>query len=229
MTQALHTLLDHAERQRNEALALLLQAEEQVRRLQLQAQQLNAYRDDYRQRQPGRGGNSVSIELLRSHHEFMQRLQQAMDQQQGQQQAAEARLATRRSELLALETRVASVRKLMERRGQEALRRARQPCRPTAPTASAAPGLPAPTWRRWRTERWASAPAAPFQPFLSLPFSFEPLKECHEQQQPCTHRTEPRQPGFGTGAREQPICFWPRRRRRFRAHAGPGQPQPQPR
>jgi flagellar FliJ protein len=124
MTQALHTLLDHAERQRNEALALLLQAEEQVRRLQLQAQQLNAYRDDYRQRQPGRGGNSVSIELLRSHHEFMQRLQQAMDQQQGQQQAAEARLATRRSELLALETRVASVRKLMERRGQEALRRA---------------------------------------------------------------------------------------------------------
>ena len=123
MTTALHTLLDHAERQRNEALGLLLQAEESARRLQQQALQLLAYRDEYRLRQPGKGGQSVAIELLRSHHEFMQRLEQALTQQQGQLEAAEIRAATRRAELLALETRVASVRKLLERRGHDERRR----------------------------------------------------------------------------------------------------------
>ncbi len=123
MTQALLTLLEHAEGLRNEALALLLQAEEATRRLQQQEMQLMAYRDEYRQRQPGLGGRSVSIELLRSHHEFMQRLEQALTQQAGQMTAAQNRLTTRRAELLALETRVASVRKLMERRSGEQRRR----------------------------------------------------------------------------------------------------------
>lgn len=124
MTQALHTLLEHAERQRNDAVRLLLQAEEQQRRLQQQGDQLNQYRDEYRQRQPGRGGVSVSIEVLRSHHEFMTRLDQALLQQQHHMQLAERRVAARRTELLALETRVASVRKLMERRSHEQQRRA---------------------------------------------------------------------------------------------------------
>ncbi len=123
MTQALHTLLEHAERLRNEALAALLQAEEAARRLQQQEMQLLAYRDEYRQRQPGLGGRSVSIELLRSHHEFMQRLEQALTQQQGQMTTTQNRLTTRRAELLALETRVASVRKLMDRRSGEQRRR----------------------------------------------------------------------------------------------------------
>jgi flagellar protein FliJ len=157
MTQALHTLLEHAERQRNEALALLLQAEEQARRLQLQAQQLNAYRDEYRQRQPGLGGHSVSIELLRSHHEFMRRLEQALDQQQGQIQHAESRLETRRSELLVLETRVASVRKLMERRGDENRRRTdRQDQRSTDEAA-----LQAHRAEGKRALPWASGEATP--------------------------------------------------------------------
>jgi flagellar FliJ protein len=124
MTQALNTLLEHAERQRNEALALLMQAEEVSRRLQQQSLQLMAYRDEYRLRQPGRGGSSVSIELLRSHHEFMQRLEQALQQQQGQMDLAQDRLTCRRAELVALETRVASVRKLMDRRSLDARRRA---------------------------------------------------------------------------------------------------------
>jgi flagellar FliJ protein len=123
MTTALHTLLEHSERERNQALGLLLHAEEQARRLQQQAEQLHTYRDEYRLRQPGLGGRSVSIELLRSHHEFMQRLEQALQQQKAQLLNAESRLASRRAELLALETRVASVRKLMERRTQDERRR----------------------------------------------------------------------------------------------------------
>ena len=123
MTTALHTLLEHAENQRNEALALLLQAEEGARRMQQQSLQLHSYRDEYRLRQPGRAGASVSIELLRRHHEFMQRLEQALDQQKGQLKASEERLAQRRNDLLALETRVASVRKLVARRSHEEDRR----------------------------------------------------------------------------------------------------------
>ena len=117
--QTLQTLLDHAERQRDAALAALLQAEDAARRLRLQAEQLQAYRDDYHERRPTRAGRSSPIELLRCHRDFMQRLDQAVQQQQVQLQGAEARVPPLRAALLAHETRVASVRKLIERRAQE--------------------------------------------------------------------------------------------------------------
>lgn len=120
MTAALHTLLEHAERERDEALAALLQTEDATRRMRVQAEQLLAYRDDYRQRHPAQGGRSASIELIRHHQNFMLRLEQALQQQQGQVQSAEARCVALRSALVALETRVASVRKLLDRRGQTA-------------------------------------------------------------------------------------------------------------
>ena len=120
MTAALHTLLQHAERQRDQALAALLQAEDAVRRHQLQADQLQGYRDEYRQRHPALGGRSASIEMLRCHEGFMQRLEQAMQQQQGQMQATHNRCASLRHALVAHETRVASVRKLLERRDDTA-------------------------------------------------------------------------------------------------------------
>jgi flagellar FliJ protein len=122
MTQALHTLLEHAERQRDESMATLAQAEEATRRLREQSEQLHTYRGEYRQRNPGLGGRSTSIDLLRCHQNFMQRLDQALAQLEGQLHAAESRALRLRSDLLAHETRVASVRKLLERRGGEAQR-----------------------------------------------------------------------------------------------------------
>jgi flagellar protein FliJ len=57
----------------------------------------------------------------------MARLDQAVQQQALQLKQAQSRVATRRSDLLALEVRVASVRKLLERRaGTQALSAARQ-------------------------------------------------------------------------------------------------------
>ncbi len=120
MTAALHTLLEHAERERDEAVSALLQAEEQQRRLLAQQEQLLAYRDDYRQRHPAQGGRSASIELIRCHQGFMQRLDQALQQQQRSVQQAEGRVEVMRQALVAQETRVASVRKLLERRGAQA-------------------------------------------------------------------------------------------------------------
>jgi flagellar protein FliJ len=119
LTQTLHTLLEHAERQRDEALAALLRAEDTLRRLELQAGQLQAYRGEYDDRGPARSGRPSPIELLHCHRDFMLRLDQAVLQQQGQLQGAAARLAQLRATLLARETRLAAVRKLIERRTQE--------------------------------------------------------------------------------------------------------------
>ncbi len=121
MTAALHTLLEHAERERDEVLSATLRADEHLRRLQGQEAQLRDYREDYRLRHPALGGRSISIELLRCHEGFMQRLDQALQQQQAQVQHAVHRGAQLRADLVAQETRVASVRKLLERRGAQAL------------------------------------------------------------------------------------------------------------
>lgn len=116
MTQSLKTLLEHAERQRDEGLLAVQQAESQEQALRTQAEQLQAYRAEYEARHPARSGRAAPIELLRCHLGFMQRLQQAQAQQQTQWQAAQVRLVQRRESLLALEIRVAAVRKLIERR-----------------------------------------------------------------------------------------------------------------
>lgn len=119
MTAALQTLLQHAERQRDEALGLLARAEDLAVRMNAQTQQLLAYRDDYRQRHPALGGRSASIELLRCHQGFMQRLDQAITQQRQQQRLADNGVVQQRAALLELQTRAAAVKKLIERRGQE--------------------------------------------------------------------------------------------------------------
>lgn len=116
MTTALKTLLEHAEKQRDIALASVVQAEGQLREMHEQATQLLDYRDEYRQRHPAQGGRSASIELLRCHRDFMHRLDQAMQQQQMQVQQAQARCTRLRQVLLGHETRVASVLKLLQRR-----------------------------------------------------------------------------------------------------------------
>ena len=126
MTQSLQTLLSHAERERDDAMAVVLQAEEHGRKLRQQWHQLQAYHADYAARAPTLGGRAAPIDTLRSHHAFMQRLDQALAQQQGLLQAAEQRVTQQRQTLLALETRVASVRKLQQRRLQEAQRNAQR-------------------------------------------------------------------------------------------------------
>lgn len=120
-TQSLATVLQHAEVQRDQALAAMLQAEDAVRRLQLQGEQLQAYRLESLQRNPAQGGRSTSVEMLRYHQGFMQRLDQAIDQQQAQTESTQVQAGRLRAALIAQETRVASVRKLMERRSHEAL------------------------------------------------------------------------------------------------------------
>jgi flagellar protein FliJ len=123
-SSALRTLLEQAETERDAALARMLQADEAARQARAQAEQLHAYREDYRRRAPALNGRSASIELLRCHQGFMQRLDQAIDQQRGQLARIEQQATEQREVLMEREVRVASVKKLMERRAQEAQRQA---------------------------------------------------------------------------------------------------------
>ena len=120
----MNTLLEHAEHQRDQAMAELLQAEEAVRRLRAQADQLAAYRLDYQRKDPAKPGQLAAIEQLRGHLAFMQRLDQAVLLQQAQLDTAQRKATLLRQALLVQETRVASVRKLLQRRDHEQLLRA---------------------------------------------------------------------------------------------------------
>jgi flagellar protein FliJ len=118
MSSSLDTLLQHAEHQRDQAMAALQQAEDAIRRLLAQAEQLNAYRGELQARDPARGGRAAPIEVMRCHLAFVERLTQAQTQQQTQVASAQQRSTELRNALLAHETRVASVKKLIERREQ---------------------------------------------------------------------------------------------------------------
>lgn len=122
MSHALSTLLAQAERERDAALAALARAETQVRHLQAQAEQLHQYRSDLRLRHPAGAGQAAPIDSVRVHQGFSGRLQDVIDQQQAQRLAALAQLERQRRALLPLELRVASVRKLLGRRADAALR-----------------------------------------------------------------------------------------------------------
>jgi flagellar FliJ protein len=119
MNNTLHLVLAHAERQRDEAMAAMLRADEAVRRLRTQADQLIAYRSDYRARGPASTGLATGIDALRRHADFMQRLEQAVTQQALSLEAAERTASHLRTELVAQEMRVASSRKLLARRSAE--------------------------------------------------------------------------------------------------------------
>jgi flagellar protein FliJ len=137
MSQTLHVLLQHSEGQRDEAMLAVQQAQAQERQLAQQAEQLHGYRSEYQQRHPALVGGSTTVDALRTHQSFMARLDQAVQQQALQLKQAQTRAAARRSELLALELRVASVRKLLERRADSlALLAARQDQRLTDDAAA---------------------------------------------------------------------------------------------
>ena len=109
-------LLEQSETARDAARLRLLQATDTARRLQQQAEQLRCYRDDYRRRAPALGERGASIELVRCHRDFMARLDQAIDQQRAQLDAAEQECEAARAQLVEREMRAAAVGKLIERR-----------------------------------------------------------------------------------------------------------------
>ena len=118
-TTALTTLLEQATSERDQILAALQRAELHARRLQAQAEQLNGYRGEYRQRWQQQFSREGQAEIVQCYHGFMGRLEDVLGQQQAQVNAAAANGARLRQSLAAAELRVASVKKLIERRQAE--------------------------------------------------------------------------------------------------------------
>lgn len=118
----LNLLLEQAETARDAQQVILRNCETAATNAQAQADQLVAYRGQYNQRWSTHFRQPGSIELLQCVQGFSQRLEQAISHQAQVCAQAQNRVVQARAELLARETRVASVRKLIERRQTEQVR-----------------------------------------------------------------------------------------------------------
>ena len=117
--QPLMALLAQAERERDIVWADTQRAVQAQLSAQTQAEQLLTYRREYEQRWGAQFRSEGRMELVHCYRGFIDRLTQAVDQQQRVAQHA-TQLVERKQELLREhELRVASVRKLIERRSQE--------------------------------------------------------------------------------------------------------------
>jgi flagellar protein FliJ len=117
--EPLLSLLAHAERERNAAMATAKRLELEHRGAQRQAEQLQTYRRDYEQRWSSQFSRSGGIDIVQCYQGFVTRLGQAIDVQQRVTLLAAQRLEQAQAEWQVHEMRVASVRKLIERRGKE--------------------------------------------------------------------------------------------------------------
>jgi len=117
--QPLLTLLAHAERERNAAMAEAKRVEMEHRNAQRQVEQLQTYRRDYEQRWSTQFSHSGGIDILHCYQGFVTRLGQAIDAQERVTLLAAQRLERAQEAWQEQEMRVASVRKLIERRGRE--------------------------------------------------------------------------------------------------------------
>ena len=117
--QPLLALMAQTERERDEALARAQQATQAQQAADTQTEQLLAYRREYEQRWSTQFRSEGAIELVHCYRGFMDRLTQAVEQQQRIAQHAALQVERTRGALAEQELRVASVRKLVDRRRRE--------------------------------------------------------------------------------------------------------------
>lgn len=120
--QALMTLLAQAEQERDAARARHQAARAALEAARAQAGQLLAYRREYEQRWGTRFAEQGEAELVHCYHGFVGRLSHAVDHQARVEAQAQQQLELLSQAVQQLELRVASVRKLIERRVQEITR-----------------------------------------------------------------------------------------------------------
>ena len=111
-------LLEQAETERNAALAAVNERRQRCQAAHDQARQLDDYRSAYRQRWSAQFTQGAALPIVRCHHAFAERLDAAIGQQCLAVRQAEAAHEQAGRVLNGCELRVASVRKLIERRAQ---------------------------------------------------------------------------------------------------------------
>lgn len=120
--QPLIVLLQRTEEERDAALATLRRAQGAAEAAQTQAEQLLAYRRDYEQRWGARFAEQGRMELVQCYQGFVGRLTQAVEHQQRVIEQSNRQVERAQDALQQVELRVASVRKLVERRVAERAR-----------------------------------------------------------------------------------------------------------
>lgn len=124
--QTLSILLERAEAERDQALAYLQEVRRAAEAARSQADQLGQYRSEYQQRWTQQFARGSSIDILGCYQNFGLRLDQAIDQQGLVANHQDARVERAQEMVRELEMRVASVRKLLERRRAEMSRSAQR-------------------------------------------------------------------------------------------------------
>jgi flagellar FliJ protein len=124
--QSLDTLLQRETLLRDQAQMLLRQAEDAAQRAERQAGQLREYRDQYQARWASEFGRGSTMQIMLCYRSFMQRLDQAVQQQAQHSEQAQHKVVHVRQLLLQRERQLASVLKMIERQCAEQQRAGRR-------------------------------------------------------------------------------------------------------
>jgi len=122
--ELLQTLLDREQKRRDEAMSNLRAAHRNLEAQQQQADGLTGYRSEYCAKWSSNFQQAAQMEILRSYHGFLARLDQAITQQQAVVAHAQRGVDSARQGLLEREIRVATVERLIKRRQQSQARSA---------------------------------------------------------------------------------------------------------
>ena len=112
----LRTLLERERKRRDEQMAQVRAAVANAQAQQQQADGLGGYRVEYCQKWSAQFQQAATIEILRSYHGFLSRLDQAIAQQQSVVEHAQRMVEAHRQRLVEREIRVATVERLIQRR-----------------------------------------------------------------------------------------------------------------
>ena len=124
--QSLQLLMQREQQQCDQAQSALRRADDTARRAREQREQLLTYRGEYEARWGTQFHQGSTMDILMYYRSFMQRLDQAVALQTRQAELSDLQLAQARRELMESERRLASVRKLIERRAAELAHAGRQ-------------------------------------------------------------------------------------------------------
>ena len=112
----LRTLLEREQKRRDEQMAQVRNAVANAETQQQQADGLTTYRSEYCQKWSAQFRQAAQMEILRSYHGFLARLDQAITQQQSVVEHARRMVEAQRQRLVEREIRVATVDRLIQRR-----------------------------------------------------------------------------------------------------------------
>ncbi len=113
------SLLEVAERERDDAVTRFERVRQAAQAAQEQGESLRAWRGEYASRWQAQFQNGSSVEIMRCYQEFMARLGQAIAEQDIAVERTRNSLEAARMVLQAREQRVAAVSQLIERRRRE--------------------------------------------------------------------------------------------------------------